>query len=453
MATANNGNNMSVLSIEDKLKKLQVIPSCKSQFEMKNCETLDSVKKYQSEYLLSIGSTFDNFFAYIIGIYERYNTMNEDDLYRNQKFIKLTPIEVLARIATVNSKYKYQPHIEVLIDGIYTISDPYNEYRSVHECPFCSEMIPTALRTIENYSNSKKEDISLMEEHFLLSHMYIPSSIFISILAVLDIKKIIAYKSPSYSHKNNIISMQKIILKKIEFFNLLPEQVMAGIVESLAFHPIEELYLRSSEFSENGIIDWTSHLKVSLEKCSTLRILDLSQSLLHNEDTVVIANALSKCNALSELHLHNNYIGNVGAVAIARTLSIWPLLSILNLDCNRCDDSGAIAFATALPTCTSLKIFKFTHDYRTSSASYKGVSDIGAIAFADILPKCRVLEEFSIGNNSLITTTGAIAFATAIQLCTLLKVFTINNINFGDSGMQAFNTMISKCPKLKIFYL
>ena len=46
MAIANNGNNMSVLSIEDKLKKLQVIPSCKSQFEMKNIDVCNILAKF-----------------------------------------------------------------------------------------------------------------------------------------------------------------------------------------------------------------------------------------------------------------------------------------------------------------------------------------------------------------------------------------------------------------------
>ncbi|XP_045044304.2 protein NLRC5 isoform X2 [Desmodus rotundus] len=198
-------------------------------------------------------------------------------------------------------------------------------------------------------------------------------------------------------------------------------------------HQLEELDLSNSQLGEDGSLV----LKGALEDKCLLKRLDLSHIPLDNSTLAVLTEALSHMTLLRSLCLSGNNIGNIGCCHLSKALRAATTLEELGLSHNQIGDTGAHDIAAILPELPEL---------RKIDLSANGIGPVGGVRLAESLTRCKHLEELMLGYNPLGDLT---ALGLAQRLPQHLRVLHLRSSRLGPKGALSLGQALDGCPHLE----
>jgi len=155
---------------------------------------------------------------------------------------------------------------------------------------------------------------------------------------------------------------------------------------------LEKLNLSHNPINKMTLANWKK-LAAAIAKHTTLKVLNLTSSMISDEVVKHLAAALKKNKTLEKLHLDWNNIGNEGAKCLADMLSVNKTLRLIDLSTNNIGDNGAQSIAKALTKNTSLRTLDL-HD------NDGGITDVGAEKLADALIDNHSIRNLDVYNNN-----------------------------------------------------
>jgi len=133
-------------------------------------------------------------------------------------------------------------------------------------------------------------------------------------------------------------------------------------------------------------------LAKALERTETLTYLNLSNNLLDDDKTRMIASGMVENISITQLDLSHNKIADRGVRALVKLLDNRSVISILNLADNQIHSEGGRALARAIRGNSSLI---------SLNVRLNRLGDDGGRTICDVLRANQVLERLNIGSNQL----------------------------------------------------
>ena len=220
-----------------------------------------------------------------------------------------------------------------------------------------------------------------------------------------------------FNSLRDMLGLENLIICSADEDHDLNDGIMAGCIPSLAAcTAMRKLTLYGLDLSTSSC----AALNAVFPRMAALRVLDLSDNAIGNNDVEELVHGLTECKHLHSLGLNNNRIGDDGLEMLIQGLPA----SVDNLVLS----SNAIVLARQLPL---LRFKKFELSWTTLSP---GGPRVIAASLAD--PECRLevleLRGANIGDE------GAEILSTSLRSNQRLAVLALANNNITETGWNAF---------------
>jgi len=233
---------------------------------------------------------------------------------------------------------------------------------------------------------------------------------------------------------------------------------------------IQQLWIGSNRFSDSGILK----IIKQLQAISTLKVFDLSHTIISAELAHDIAKALAKSTALEQLWLENNEIPPGGLVAIMFSLlnSEFHIISIslrgnnvinehvvLAAVCTVVDIHetmehiylGNIALNDTGMSKIKLALTNTIHDHlHTLDLCNTNITEVDSVL--EVITGSSQLQELFLGDNKLCST-GAIKIVTALQGSHTIQVLGLSHNHITCEAAGEISTALSSMPYLSTVML
>ena len=270
---------------------------------------------------------------------------------------------------------------------------------------------------------------------------------------------------------NMIISLFDIIesltVLDLEYSNINKEAAIKLATALNCNNVLEQLWLRGNVLGADG----AAVILTSLQKISTLRILDLSYNNISSTSANGIAAVINSNQFLEQLWLDGNTLMTTGVITIASVLKKHSNLRLLSLSNNGITEDAAGEISTIVNSNTLLGSLLLSNNQLKSIGTCKIAKSLGAIQFLHILEltnncidataadelalmlfNCLCLRELYLGNNNL-ETTGAVKVCQALKNIQILRVLSLNNNNITTEAASEICNVISTNTNLDILLL
>ena len=238
-------------------------------------------------------------------------------------------------------------------------------------------------------------------------------------------------------------------------FTLQGMQAFASMLQhnqSLTEIDVSSCTIDSDFYTSNCI----SYLTRALHTNTTLRVLNISDVSMGEEETLAMAVMLKFNRALKKLNICENSVGERGALAIAEMLKYNTTLKVLDMRFNSICERGALAMAESLEQNTTLSVLNMSGNsvgwgaiallkYNTTLTelyiSHNQISEEGCQEMAEVLKHNATLTVLDISMNSL-GFEGALAMAEMLKHNKTLEVLDMSGNSVGEWGAVVLAEML-----------
>ena len=228
---------------------------------------------------------------------------------------------------------------------------------------------------------------------------------------------------------------------------------------------LETLSVKDNGLNDDGVI----LIAQSLCELSSLKVCNLRDNYITNKAAKALASAISKNTKLEELYLGNNQL-QLGTIKIAISLQKISTLKVLDLDNNNITEQAAKQLSIAIKKNTSLENLWLNGNHLRSSVvmvvnALKKVSTLKELnindnksrskelapAIASVVTKNKLIQKLLLKGNGL-DDDGMILIAQSLCRLSSLKVYNLQDNNVTERSAEALASVISSNTGLEELY-